>query len=187
MVPSPAPSVRILDTATRLFYQEGLRVGIDRVIAESRVAKASFYRYFPSKDDLIAAYLGRRHEEWMRWFVRRVDALATERGARLERIADVLREWFADDDFHGSAFINAMADASLAPVAREVVRRHDEALRDILLAFLEHLGLEPAEELVEDVLLIVDGAIVRAQHAPDRASAIAAADTAERLLARLAR
>ncbi|WP_395243158.1 TetR/AcrR family transcriptional regulator [Agromyces sp. MMS24-K17] len=187
MAPTSAPPLRILDTANRLFYEEGLRVGIDRVIAESHVAKASFYRHYPSKDDLVAAYLRRRHEEWMRWFVRRVDALANERGPRLERIADVLREWFGSDGFHGSAFINALADASLAPVARDVVRRHDDELRETLLAFVEHVGLEPAEELVEDVLVVVDGAVVRAQHAADRDAAMAAADTAGRLLARLAR
>lgn len=49
---------RLLDTATRLFYQEGVHaVGIDRIIAEAGVAKATFYKHFPSKDDLVAGYL----------------------------------------------------------------------------------------------------------------------------------
>jgi AcrR family transcriptional regulator len=52
------PRERILKTAGRLFYQEGYRaVGIDRVIAEAEVAKASFYKHFPSKDDLIVAWI----------------------------------------------------------------------------------------------------------------------------------
>ena len=55
---------RILDTAFRLFYAKGIRaVGVDLIIAESGVAKATFYKHFPAKDDLVVAYLdkGRRH------------------------------------------------------------------------------------------------------------------------------
>ena len=58
--PSSAARARILDTATRLFYARGLRaIGVDTIIAESGVAKATFYKHFPAKDDLIAAYLDR--------------------------------------------------------------------------------------------------------------------------------
>ena len=54
----PSPRQRLLDTATRLFYAEGIRaVGIDRIIAEAGVAKATFYNHFPSKDDLVLAYI----------------------------------------------------------------------------------------------------------------------------------
>ena len=61
---------RILRTAHDLFYAEGLRAtGIDRVIAEAGVTKVTFYRHFPSKNDLILAYLNLRHEQWMAWFV----------------------------------------------------------------------------------------------------------------------
>lgn len=58
---TPAPArERILDAAGALFYRDGFRaVGVDRVIAEAGVAKATFYRHFPSKDDLIVAWLGR--------------------------------------------------------------------------------------------------------------------------------
>ena len=63
--PPSVARARILDTATRLFYARGLRaVGVDTIIAESGVAKATFYKYFPAKDDLIAAYLDRVDEMW---------------------------------------------------------------------------------------------------------------------------
>ena len=63
--PSSTARSRILDTATRLFYAHGLRaVGVDTIIAESGVAKATFYKHFPAKDDLIAAYLDVVDEMW---------------------------------------------------------------------------------------------------------------------------
>ena len=60
---------RLLHTAHALFYRDGIRAtGIDRVIAESGVTKVTFYRHFPSKNDLICAYLEYRHTGWMAWF-----------------------------------------------------------------------------------------------------------------------
>src|SRR6185436_2086359 len=65
----PSPYDRILQAAHDLFYRDGIRAtGIDRVIAESGVAKLTFYRQFASKDDLILAFLDYRHERWMAWF-----------------------------------------------------------------------------------------------------------------------
>ena len=60
---------RILLTAHDLFYQEGIRAtGIDRIIKESGVTKVTFYRHFPSKNDLITAFLAYRHQQWLTWF-----------------------------------------------------------------------------------------------------------------------
>ena len=74
------PRERILHAAHDLFYRDGIRAtGIDRVIAESGVAKVTFYRQFASKDELVLAFLALRHERWMAWFE---DALARRRGGR---------------------------------------------------------------------------------------------------------
>ena len=65
---------RILQTALKLFYENGIRAtGIDRIIAESGVAKMSFYRYFPSKTDLVAEYLRNLNDLWMEWFTTAVE------------------------------------------------------------------------------------------------------------------
>lgn len=113
---TPSARERILDTAARLFYQDGLRAtGIDKIIAESGVAKMSLYRHFASKNELIAAFLDRRHASWMRWFEQDVEArFAASPG--LEVIALALADWFSDEDFRGCAFINAVAEAE--PPAR---------------------------------------------------------------------
>ncbi|HFJ8955946.1 TPA: TetR/AcrR family transcriptional regulator, partial [Serratia liquefaciens] len=67
--PQPLPPrQRILLTAHDLFYRDGVRAtGIDRIISESGVAKVTFYRHFPSKNELIEAFLAYRHEQWLSW------------------------------------------------------------------------------------------------------------------------
>jgi AcrR family transcriptional regulator len=68
------PRDRIIDTALRLFYEQGyLATGINQIIAESQVAKATFYSHFPSKENLCIAYLQARHVVWMKWLEDSVD------------------------------------------------------------------------------------------------------------------
>src|SRR3982074_2091874 len=97
--PSPSePTVtdRILVTAYALFSRRGIRdVGIDEIIERAGVAKATLYRHFASKDDLVVAFLGRREQ---RWTVEFIEAEAKRRGATPEEqllaIFDVFGEWF---------------------------------------------------------------------------------------------
>jgi AcrR family transcriptional regulator len=175
------PADRILDTAARLFYAEGLKVGIDRIIAEAQVAKASFYHHYASKDELVVAFLRRRHATWMAWFSGRLEALCARRRPRLALVADVLREWFAEPAFRGCAFINAVADIGLAGEALGTAQSHKDELRDCLQALAERAGLAHAAAIADEALVIVEGAIVRAHMSGDPG----AADVAARLLARL--
>ena len=176
-----SPRERILQTALALFYADGLRVGIDRIIAEAGVAKASFYRYFPAKDDLVQAFLEARHEHWMSWFAARVDALCAARGPSLALAAVALEEWFAEPTFRGCAFINAMADGGLAELSVGVVQRHKADLRIYLEDLARRAGSPDPLEAAEEALLIIDGAIVRAHLSGDAG----AAKTAARMLGRL--
>ncbi len=177
----PAPE-RILETAVRLFYAEGTRaVGIDRIIAESGVAKASFYRHYPSKDDLVLAYLRLRHQRWMASFADRLEALCASRGNGFERVAEVLQEWFAEPDFRGCAFINLLAEGGPAGEAFSVAQSHKDELQDCLLALAQRIGHARPRQAAEEALMITEGSIVRAQMTGD----ITAAAVARRLLARL--
>ena len=176
-----SPRDRILQTALALFYADGLRVGIDRIIAEAGVAKASFYRYFPAKDDLIQAFLETRHEHWMAWFAGRVDALCTRQPPSLALAAVVLGEWFAEPGFRGCAFINAMADGGLAAPSIGVVQRHKQDLLAYLVALARRAGNPHPADAAEEALLIIEGTIVRAHMTGEPA----VAKTAARMLMRL--
>jgi AcrR family transcriptional regulator len=160
---------RIIDTALRLFYQDGYRAtGIDRIIAESGVAKMSLYRHFSSKDELISAFLDARHDAWMDWF-------RTEMTARLARrrelgaIADALGAWFRQDDFRGCAFINVVAEAGQGENTGHVrqAAEHKDALADYVVALAKELGLRKPAAVADEAMLCIEGMIVRFQMTGD--------------------
>ncbi|MED5622372.1 TetR/AcrR family transcriptional regulator [Ideonella sp. BN130291] len=153
---------RILLTAHDLFYREGIRAtGIDRVIAASGVTKVTFYRHFPSKNELVLAYLEHRHQRWMAWFT---DALQRHGAARkgLAALVPTLTEWLSDGHYRGCAFINAVGELGGAlPDVVAVAQRH----KADMAAAIEQL-LSPSRQRPRDAALIamaVDGAIVHAQ------------------------
>lgn len=166
---------RILLTAHELFYREGIRAtGIDRVIAASGVTKVTFYRHFPSKNDLILAFLDYRHQRWMDWFT---DALR-RKGKGLKALVPALAEWFGDEDFRGCAFINSVGElGSTLPEVVAISQRHKQDMLAAITALLP--PSKQRERDAQAIALAVDGAIIRAQfdQAPD-----AALQTLERIL-----
>src|ERR1700744_4673256 len=107
----PSARERILLTAHDLFYGEGVRAtGIDRVIAESGVTKVTFYRHFPSKNDLIRAFLDYRHERWIQWFVHALERHGAGEGKVATPVVAAMREWLESEAFRGCAFINSVVE-----------------------------------------------------------------------------
>lgn len=154
---------RILVTAHDLFYRDGIRAtGVDRIIAQSGVAKLTLYRHFASKDDLVRAFLDYRHARWMAWFVDALGRHGATPGSGLAPLATALSEWFADPAFRGCAFINAVTEvgASVEGV-QQVAARHKQDMVDVIAALL-HGGTQ-REARAQAAALAVDGAIVRAQ------------------------
>jgi AcrR family transcriptional regulator len=176
---------RILLTAHDLFYADGIRAtGIDRVIAASGVTKVTFYRHFPSKDDLVRAFLDHRHGRWMAWFI---DALGRH-GAQqrigdaqaLEMLADVMAEWFSDPVFRGCAFINSVVEVGTSVAgASEIAREHKREMVEVIAGLLPDGPQRTA--IAQAAALGVDGAIVKAQMG-DAALAREAVDDLRRLL-----
>lgn len=182
--PSSATTVRdrILFTAAGLFYREGVRsVGIDRIIAEAATAKASFYRHFKSKDDLVLAYLYMRHDMWMQWFASSLERACTQDGPAFERVAQVLGKWFRQPDFRGCSFINVLAEGVPTGEVLSLVQSHKADLQDTLEALARRLGHPEPVAAAEEALMVVEGAIVRAQMTHD----LAVVGIAARLLRRL--
>lgn len=154
---------RILRTAHDLFYREGIRAtGIDRLIAESSVSKVTFYRNFPSKNDLIKAYLAYRHALWMTWFVDALTRYQLPRRQPIEALVPALEEWFQSGDYRGCAFINTVVEFDGAlPAVLEIARRHKLEMTQVIAG---HLPVSKHREVdAQVVAMAVDGAIVRAQ------------------------
>jgi AcrR family transcriptional regulator len=156
---------RVLETAYRLFSQHGTRaVGVDRIIAESGVAKMTLYRNFASKDDLILAFLELREQRWTRgWLQDTVQERAATPAQRLLAIFDVFGEWFARDDFEGCSFINVMLelDDPGSPVRRESVRQLSE-IRGFIGALAQEAGVRDADAFARQWHILMKGCIVAA-------------------------
>lgn len=168
----PAARERILLTAHDLFYGEGIRAtGIDRVIAEAGVTKATFYRHYPSKNALIREFLEYRHRRWMDWFV---DALRRH-GGIADALVPALGEWFDDEGFRGCAFINSVGELGEAlPEVMDITRRHKQDMADAIGSLLPSSRQRTRQAM--DLALAVDGAIVRAQFDQNPAAALASLD-----------
>ncbi len=166
------PRQRIIDTALRLFYQQGYRAtGINQIIAESSVAKATFYSHFPSKELLCVAYLQTRHTIWMGWLKESVDG---QDGAlaRLLGVFDFIRDWMGRCDYRGCAFLNIASEIpALDSEIRAEVVRHKDSLKGYigrLLAAAEASGEVRAgidrQQIADMLYVLVEGAIVASQN-----------------------
>jgi AcrR family transcriptional regulator len=173
---------RILDTASRVFYEKGtLAVGVNELAAEAGVSKVTLYRHFDSKEALVAAFLRRRSDRVSAWLREVSGGLAPRE--RVLALFDALGEWFAEPAFNGCALVNGAIEARGA---------HSEA-RAIAAAHLDrHLellqGLTPdGETLARQLLLLVEGATTVAFVRNDPSAARDARAAAEALLEQAAR
>jgi AcrR family transcriptional regulator len=156
---------RIVDAAYELFSRRGIRgVGIDEVIERAGVAKATLYRHFPSKDDLVLAFLNRREQLWTREWV---EAEATRRGTtpeeRLLAIFDLFDDWFHRDDFEGCSFINTLLETG-DPDHRvyQASTAHLQNIRSVVQEFADEAGLRNPESFAHSWHLLMKGSIIAA-------------------------
>ncbi|OBS10065.1 TetR/AcrR family transcriptional regulator [Acidihalobacter prosperus] len=151
---------RILLAAHDLFYRQGIRAtGIDRIIADSGVTKVTLYRHFPSKNELVRAFLDYRHTRWMEWF----KSTIKRHGQNIDALVPTLMDWFQGEDFRGCAFINTVGElATDFPEVVDLARRHKEAMT---AAIFDLLPAMHNRDLIAHALgIAVDGAIVRVQY-----------------------
>jgi AcrR family transcriptional regulator len=180
------PRERILRTASDLFYRLSIHtVGIDRIIAESGVAKMTFYKHFPSKARLIADYLRNMTTLWTQML-----ATATERPGLLpiERVLvifDTLDGSFQQPSFRGCPFVKGLAefgpDAD-TPEIQATIAHYFQSLHDLVSALVAPLGLSDPDKAVLQILSLIQGAIVMAQTTSDKRLAMANRDAARMVL-----
>ncbi len=163
----------LVDTALTLFCRDGFHAtGIDRIVAESGVAKMTLYKHFRSKDELILATLRRRDERFRNWFMRAVERRTDEPRGRLTAIFDALEEWFGGNDFTGCMFINASAEFARSddPI-HAAAAEHKRLMLAYVRGLAEAAGADDADALAHGLTLLAEGAIVMAYVAGDRRAA----------------
>jgi AcrR family transcriptional regulator len=174
---------RILETAQRLFYRDGFRaVGIDTIIAEAGVAKMSLYRHFPSKDDLIVAYLeesNRQYWEWLDGAVAHLDDPAE----KLVGMFEAIEKLATSPECFGCTFQGTAAEfPDRDHPGHQVALAHKRKVRDRFAQLAGEAGMRDPEKLADQLLLLMDGAWVAARmYGPDN-PASGLAETARTLI-----
>ncbi len=151
---------RILETASELFYEDGIRtVGVDRIISASSVTKATFYKHYRAKDNLIIEYIAARHTR-VRANVERMVATAENPEAALRLfVADIASE-ISSPGFRGCPFINAAAEfPDAAHPVRQIVVTHREWYVEALAQMLRDMGHPVPGDAADELLLARDGAL----------------------------
>jgi AcrR family transcriptional regulator len=163
---------RILDTAYQLFSRRAIRdVGVDEVTQRAGVAKATLYRHFPSKDDLVIAFLERREERWtLAW----VEAEARRRGTTPEEqllaIFELFDEWFQRDDFEACSFINVLLELGPTHPAGQASVRHLANIRTVVGSLAEEAALRDPESFAHSWHILMKGSIVSATEGDTQAA-----------------
>ncbi|RSM89629.1 TetR/AcrR family transcriptional regulator [Kibdelosporangium aridum] len=166
----------VLDAAEDLFYERGIQaVGMDQIRTTSGVSLKRLYQLFPSKEALVVAYLERRDKRWrdtLRTYVEQHDRTV---GA----VFDWLHQWFSEPGFRGCAFINSFGElGTTSPKIAAVAQHHKDELREFLR------GLVEDDTAADQLLLLVEGAIVVAAIREDPDAAWQAKAAAEALISR---
>lgn len=169
----PAPSKRparllLLEAAARLFYSHGVgATGIDAITSEAGVAKKSLYNNFASKAELVAAYLEARHAEWLGLYSHRVEGAKSPRD-RVLAVFDAYTDHANlayQDGFRGCGLLNAAAELPAGAPGRQAVRKHKEAVEELLAVHMAELL--PGEDaraagLARHLAFLLEGAMARA-------------------------
>ena len=165
IVKRPAVKDRIIETASRLFYFNGYnQTGINQIIEEADVAKASMYKHFRSKEDIAVAYLQQRHSLWMKNLK---DSVAGKISAKEKILAafDYLETWLKEVDYRGCGWQNIVTDL---PDGQQKIKDqasfHKNEVRSWVHNILEEAyGKDAAKQLGDQIATLLEGAIILAQ------------------------
>ncbi|MGV8875990.1 MAG: TetR/AcrR family transcriptional regulator [Rhodoglobus sp.] len=159
--PQRAPAKgRILDTASVLFYQHGiLNVGVDRIIAQSAVTKATFYKHYRSKDNLIREYVRSQVAETEARTQQIIAAAASAHDAVVNLLDDLLAQLTAED-FRGCPFLNVVAEyPDPAHPLRQMIAEHRDRDSEVLCGLMRDTGHPFSGDAADEIILAKDGAL----------------------------
>ncbi|MFE5585787.1 TetR/AcrR family transcriptional regulator [Kitasatospora sp. NPDC056531] len=176
------PRTRILDAAEELFYGQGVQaVGMDAVRAASGMTLRRVYQHFPSKNDLVEAYLRRRDGRWRASLAVHVAGAGGTPRDQVLAVFDWLGRWFAEPGFRGCAFVNAFGElGATTPAVAAAARHHKEEFAGYLAGLVEAAGAPPAT--AGHLALLAEGAITTAAIHGDPGAAADAKEAARLLL-----
>lgn len=157
--PSPARQ-RLIDTATRLFYGEGIHsVGVDRIIEEAGVTRATMYKQFAGKEGLVLAYLQGEDEQIRGLFIDAQGA-STDPVVLLDLVIDGIAADIRDRHTRGCPFINAAAEYPDEGAVRTLIGEHRAWFRGTLRDLADSAGLRDPDEVAGALVLLRDAAMV---------------------------
>jgi len=156
---------QLVETALELFSSDGFHAtGIDRILAESGVAKMTLYNHFKSKDELILAALRLRDERFRNSFMQDVERKTKNPTKRLLALFDVLADWCGSKEFCGCTFINASAEfSSQDDPIHQAAAEHKRLLLNYIRQLAAAAEAENPDVLADQLCLLMDGAVVSVQ------------------------
>ncbi|MEM7063079.1 MAG: TetR/AcrR family transcriptional regulator [Cyanobacteria bacterium P01_B01_bin.77] len=156
----------ILDVADQLFYGQGLHaIGIDRVIAEAKIAKTSLYRYFPSKDALIQAYLERRSQQFWQLLEAYLTDCEPQPIAQLMGMVDFMAELLETPECQGCPFLLAASEfADASHPSRQVTVVHKREMCDRITTLAKDANLNQPQTLAAQLTILIDGGFSQARY-----------------------
>ncbi|HEY0259916.1 MAG TPA: TetR/AcrR family transcriptional regulator [Lacisediminihabitans sp.] len=172
---------QVIDAADRLFYARGVQaVSMDDLRSEASVSLKRLYSMFPSKEALVLAVLGRRHELWTTG-IEAAAATVTEPRDKLLSMYDYLFDWFRDDTYRGCGFINAFGElGATVPAVAEATRQQKESFQRYVAGLVADIGATPL--LADQLAILAEGAQTTAAIAGRPDAALAARDAAAVLI-----
>jgi AcrR family transcriptional regulator len=174
---------RIVEAAGALFYSEGTKsVGIERVIAASEIAKATLYHHFASKEDLVVAYLERRHAQVLASIEGSLLDPARSAHDRVLHVFRILEQKAGLPEFRGCAFMMAVAENGAVQRIVDVALAHKAAVNEMFRSLLRGCALPHGQTLADQLSLLYDGALAQIMIRRAAAPASVAASCASAIL-----
>ena len=152
---------KVLKAASELFYEHGVhRVGVNDIAARANASKLSIYRYFHSKEGLVAAMLDQRSTRIHEWLAEQISDVDPGR-ARVLALFDRLIRWFGEDGYRGCIVVNTAIDTRARNGdVREIAHNHLMRYRALLSQELASVGVADADALAAQLLVLIEGATI---------------------------